>query len=583
MEKDNRKYAIYSRKSKFTGKGESIENQVELCRQHIKIQEPSLTDDKFLIFEDEGFSGGNTNRPQFQAMMKKIRNNEIKAVVCYKLDRISRNVGDFAQLKDEFDYYNVDFISLRDNFDTTSPSGRAMMMMVSVFAQLERENTAERIRDNMHELAKSGRWLGGTTPTGYKSVQIVGSVTVDGKERKAYKLETVDKEAEIVKLVFEQFLKTNSLTKTDTYLLQNNITTKNGKAYSRFSIKTILKNPVYAIADQDTLEYFSDVGAELYADESEFDGQHGMMAYNKTLQRSGRTNKTRDFDEWIVAVGKHKGLISGEKWVKVQKMLEQNASKAYRKPKSNVALLSGLLFCGSCGGFMRPKLSSRENLHGEKIYSYLCETKERSHGMCCHSKNPNGNVLDEAVCEQIKLVFEDNSQFMKGLRNIRKEIEGNQESYRYRMDKLKKELRECEINIEKLVDALVKAADTPAFEYVSNQITQQHEKKKSLQEQIANLDSIENNKNFSLESVEGIYDYILSFRSNFDSMTVEQKRMALRIVVRKIVWDGENVHLFLFGDPESDIDYTLLMKKGDSCDESDCDGSVVKKTPVRKI
>ena len=160
------------------------------------------------------------------------------------------------------DSYNVEFTSIRDDFDTTSPSGRAMMMMVSVFAQLERETTAERIRDNMHELAKSGRWLGGTTPTGYKSTQIVGSVTVDGKERKAYKLDIIKEEAEIIKLIFSKFLETNSLTKTDTYLLQNNVTTKNGKNFTRFSIRSILQNPVYMIADQNAWAYFDSLGVE---------------------------------------------------------------------------------------------------------------------------------------------------------------------------------------------------------------------------------------------------------------------------------------------------------------------------------
>ena len=309
---DNRKYAIYSRKSKFTGKGESIENQIELCRQHIKLHHENVTEEDILIFEDEGFSGGNVNRPQFQAMMKQIRANQIQAVVCYRLDRISRTVGDFAKLKDEFDYYNVEFTSIRDDFDTTSPSGRAMMMMVSVFAQLERETTAERIRDNMHELAKSGRWLGGTTPTGYKSTQIVGSVTVDGKERKAYKLELIKEEAEIIKLIFSKFIETNSLTKTDTYLLQNNITTKNGKNFTRFSIRSILQNPVYMIADQNAWEYFDSLGVEIYAEQSEFDGKHGIMAYNKTIQKSGKSNQMRNMDEWIVAVGKHKGLIAGK-------------------------------------------------------------------------------------------------------------------------------------------------------------------------------------------------------------------------------------------------------------------------------
>ncbi len=437
---DNRKFAIYSRKSKFTGKGESIENQIDLCRQHIKLHNTNVIERDILIFEDEGFSGGNINCPQFQAMMKQVRENQIQAVICYRLDRISRNVGDFAKLKDEFDYYNVEFTSIRDDFDTASPSGRAMMM-VSVFAQLERETTAERIRDNMHELAKSGRWLGGITPTGYKSMQITGSVTVDGKERKSYKLELINQEAEIVKIIFSKFLETNSLTKTDTYLLQNNITTKNRKYFTRFSIRSILQNPVYMIADQNAWEYFVSLGVEIYSEESEFDGKHGIMAYNKTIQKSGKSNQMRDMDEWIVAVGKHKGLIAGADWVKVQELLSQNRSKSYRKPKSNVALLSGLLYCGNCGSFMRPKLSQRTNAQGEKIYSYLCETKERSRCKLCNSKNRNGNELDKMICEQIKLISDDSSDFIRNLESVQRKLEGNREEYDQQLNALKRNCR----------------------------------------------------------------------------------------------------------------------------------------------
>lgn len=558
---DNRKYAIYSRKSKFTGKGESIENQIGFCRERINKCYGNVPEEDILIFEDEGFSGGNVNRPQFQAMMKQIRANQIQAVVCYRLDRISRNVGDFAKLKDEFDYYNVEFTSIRDDFDTTSPSGRAMMMMVSVFAQLERETTAERIRDNMHELAKSGRWLGGTTPTGYKSTQIVGSVTVDGKERKAYKLDIIKEEAEIIKLIFSKFIETNSLTKTDTYLLQNNITTKNGKNFTRFSIRSILQNPVYMIADQNAWEYFDSLGVEIYAEQSEFDGKHGIMAYNKTIQKSGKSNQMRDMDEWIVAVGKHKGLIAGVDWVKVQDMLNQNRSKSYRKPKSNVALLSGLLYCGNCGSFMRPKLSQRTNAQGEKIYSYLCETKERSRCQLCNSKNPNGNELDKMICEQVKLISEDSSYFMTNLVNVQKKLEGNREEYNQQLDVLKKELQENEQQIANLVDTLAKTPNTPAFDYITEQINTLHEKNEKIKNRISELESLTKNHLYSSEEFDRTKELLKSFGQSFDTMSVEQKRMALRAFIRRIIWDGEKIYIVTFGDTESEIDYIDLLRE----------------------
>ena len=164
-----KQYVIYSRKSKFTGKGESIENQIELCRQYIAMHFGEDASENVLVYEDEGFSGGNLARPQFKKMMKDSQKIAFAAIVVYRFDRISRNIGDFAKLIEDLGDRNIDFISIREQFDTSSPMGRAMMYIASVFSQLERETIAERIRDNMHELSKTGRWLGGTTPTGYAS------------------------------------------------------------------------------------------------------------------------------------------------------------------------------------------------------------------------------------------------------------------------------------------------------------------------------------------------------------------------------------------------------------------------------
>ena len=104
-------------------------------------------------------------------------------ILPHRLDRISRNIGDFAKLIEDLGDREIDFISIREQFDTSSSMWRAMMYIASVFSQLERETIAERIRDNMHKLSKAGRWLGRTTPTGYES-EAVTNVTIDGKLRK---------------------------------------------------------------------------------------------------------------------------------------------------------------------------------------------------------------------------------------------------------------------------------------------------------------------------------------------------------------------------------------------------------------
>ena len=114
--------------------------------------------------------------------------------------------------------------------------GRAMMYIASAFSQLERETIAERIRDNMHELSKTGRWLGGTTPPGYAS-ESLSSVTVDGKVKKACKLKPIPEEIQLVKTIFEVFMETGSLSKTDQYLLEHRCVTKRGKQFTRFAIR----------------------------------------------------------------------------------------------------------------------------------------------------------------------------------------------------------------------------------------------------------------------------------------------------------------------------------------------------------
>ena len=236
------------------------------------------------------------------------------------------------------------------------------MFIISVFSQLERETIAERIRDNMHELAKTGRWLGGTTPTGFKSGS-VSKIMIDGKERKSYKLIPIPEEIEIPKMIFDLYMETDSLTAVEAELLRQRIKTKQGKDFTRFAIKAILQNPVYMVADEDAYNYFVEREAEVCFPKEAFDGSCGIMAYNRTNQEKGRTTQLLPVNEWIVAIGKHAGVVPSKQWIKVQESLDRNKSKAYRKPRNNEALLTGLVYC-SCGERMYPKLSQRTTASG---------------------------------------------------------------------------------------------------------------------------------------------------------------------------------------------------------------------------
>ena len=537
---------IYSRKSKFTGKGESVENQIEMCRQYIRLQFGDDAARQALVYEDEGFSGGTLERPQFKKMMADAKEKTFRAVVVYRLDRISRNIGDFAKLIEQLNRMKIDFISIKEQFDTSSPMGRAMMYISSVFSQLERETIAERIRDNMHELSKTGRWLGGNTPTGYES-ESVSHVTIDGKTKRACKLKILPEEMGIVRLIYDKFLETGSLTKTETYLLQNGCTTKNGKQFTRFAVKGILSNPVYLIADEFAYDYLTKNHVELFAKQSEFDGVHGIMAYNRTLQQPGKAHQIRPMQEWIVSVGKHRGVIEGKAWVKVQALLEQNKSKSYRKPRSNVALLSGLLVCGNCGEYMRPKLSRRQNAKGEAIYTYLCSMKERSRGHVCSMKNCNGNTLDADITEQLKHLSENGFEFIRQLEQSRRALLGGRQSCDGEISGLEAEIAANEEKIKGLVSALGKSSGTSAESYILQQIDELHGKGEGLKRRLAELKEQAFGRALADIEFDLLARTLSTFKDTVDKMTVEQKRSAIRTFVKEIIWDGTDAHVVLFG------------------------------------
>lgn len=267
---------IYSRKSKYTDKGDSCGNQIEFGMEYIKLHYPENEYDiETTVFEDEGFSGGNLDRPSFKQMLKLVQEYGFDILICYRLDRISRNIADFSNLMNELTKHHIDFVSIKEQFDTRTPMGRAMMYITSVFAQLEREVIAERIRDNMIELAKTGRWLGGQTPTGfgaerYELVDIYETNkdnVLEKKRKNACKLIENKEERRIIEIIARKYLEIKSLRGLETYLIQHNILSRTGVYFSTTTLKAILTNPVYTEYNKDIEQYFIAKGVTIFVSE----------------------------------------------------------------------------------------------------------------------------------------------------------------------------------------------------------------------------------------------------------------------------------------------------------------------------
>ena len=540
-------YAIYSRKSKFTGKGESIENQIELCKNQL-INKYNIKEENIKIYQDEGFTGYNTNRPQFQEMIKDIRNKKIKCVIVYRLDRISRNVTDFCNLKNEFIKYNTDFISVTENFDTSTPMGRAMLMISSVFAQLERDTIAERIRDNMYELAKTGRWLGGNTPLGYKSEK-VETLSVDGKRKNLYKLDIVFEEAEIIKLIWNKMCELKSLSKLEVYLLQKGIKTRNGNNFTRFSLITILKNPVYVVADNKIKDFFEKMNVTIYeTDIEKCNGINGLLAYNKREELMGKTKSYKDITEWIIAVGKHQGIIPSQQFIKVWNLIENNKDKRCRVPRQNTSILSGIIRCKHCGNYMRPRLRNTVTIDNKRNFSYLCVLKEKSRKRLCKCKNINGIETDMIVIEKISELKLPTNMLINKIKLLINNKEKKSDKRINELQTLNTILSRNKRKVEALIDKMA-IIDGELIADITAQIKSIKSKNLEIEKRIIEL-SKEMEKEIDKDEVTVLaLNIINKYMGSFDSLNIVDKRLMIKSLVNTIESDGENIYINYMGCP----------------------------------
>lgn len=299
------------------------------------------------FYIDDGYSGKSLDRPEMSRLIRNAKEKMFDVVLVWKLDRLSRRQQHVMYLLEEvFIPNSIDFSSVTENFETSSPMGRAMLGIMAVFAQLERETIVERTKMGKEEAAKQGRFFGGKAILGYSDQD--------------KKLVIDPLQAEVVRKIFRMYLDGNGYSYIADALNTQNVPTPRGDSFWYVAtISRLLQNPTYA----------------------------GYIEHLGTLHN-----------------GRHEPIIPKDDWDKVQKMITQNRYRyGTRERTESIGFLRGIVYCGECGARMRVKTATR---NGKRRAQYVCySVDKRAKHMIknedCPSKYIEAHKLEEKVIDQL--------------------------------------------------------------------------------------------------------------------------------------------------------------------------------------
>jgi len=350
--------AIYTRKSSEEGldmEFNSLDAQRESCEAYVASQKAEGWLPVPDHYDDGGFSGGNLERPALKRLLADIESGLVDVVVVYKIDRLSRSLMDFAKLVEVFDRNAVTFVSVTQSFNTTTSMGRLTLNILLSFAQFEREVIGERIRDKFAASRRKGMWMGGVPPLGYDVV--------------ARKLVVNEPEADLVRHIFERFLKVGSATLLVKELnaaghRTKSWTTQDGKFREGVPLT---KNFLYKLLDN-----------RVYLGEAVHKGD--------------------------AHAGEHPAIIDRAVWDKVQAVKTDNAprKRAAATRATTPAPLKGLVTCAHCGRAMTPTHTRKK---GRLYRYYTCMKAINAGHESCPMRSVAAGEIEAAVVGQVRALL----------------------------------------------------------------------------------------------------------------------------------------------------------------------------------
>lgn len=470
------KVAIYVRVStqEQAKEGYSIQEQIERLTKYCE----AMGWEVYKVYTDPGYSGADTNRPGLQAMIKDIRRGRINKVVVYKLDRLSRSQKDTLELiEDEFLKTGVDFVSMNENFDTSTPFGRAIVGILAVFAQLEREQIKERMNMGKEARAKEGKWNGGHhAPIGYDYID--GDLVINNFE------------AMQVLEAFDLLSKGFSPYKIADILNDKGYKNKNGE-WNPKSVRRVLTSKIYI----------------------------GYLKWGQVWREA-----------------QQEPIVSNEMYEEAQRILqlrsEEHEYHQRRKGKATT-YLGGYVYCAKCGAKFTKHTTYHYTKSGEKrIYpKFICNSRSKKHKSLIRDINCKNKIWKE---EEL------NSQVFSEIKQLALDPEYITELKKDRSDDNRPMIIQAEIDkldnkMSKLMDLYV--MDSISKDVLQDKLHDMNEQKHSLELDLEKV-NLELNEKLTKEEALKI---INEFQEVLDKGDFEEIRTVIGELIEKVELDEEDI------------------------------------------
>ena len=492
--------ALYTRVSSVEQalEGFSIHEQERLLKEYCEKNDYEV----YRVYSDKGISGKNIkDRPELKELLKDAEEKKFDMVISWKINRISRKLADVLKIVDILEKNNITFKSYSEPFETDTPAGKMQFQMMALIGEFERGTIAQNVKMGMCAKAKSGEWCGGRV-LGYDLVPLEKQ---QGAKRTKTVLTINEKEAESVRLIFNEYANGKGYKAITSQLNKLGYKTKKGNNFSVGSIRDILNNPVYI----------------------------GKVRYNVRQNWSEKRRRNINANP-IMTDGIHKAIIDENLWDKVQAILESKKGKPSRIYDGEYPL-TGILRCPKCGAGMVIMRTTNKLKDGTKkrIAYYACGNWKNKGVAVCNSNAIRVDKANEYVFSKLSELLSNEKLVKAIVKNVNKERHNKINPAKEELERIDKELEKIDKKKHKLFEGYEE--DLISKEEFKERKEELNKRAQILQEQKEPL-----LVTLSDDVMEEIpYEFIKSILENFskvltESATREQQKKLLHMIISEI-------------------------------------------------